>query len=74
MDVGNNKQRLKTAAINIWEEWTTCRNNWEIQEKSENFKKELTEIPKIKNSVPKMNLLLRREWTQENSGQKSVTL
>ena len=30
---------LKTAAINIWEEWTTCRNNWEIQEKSENFKK-----------------------------------
>lgn len=46
---------LKTAAINIWESEQQAETV-EIQEKTENFKKELMEIPKIKYSVSKMNL------------------
>lgn len=65
---------LKTAAINIWEEWTTCRNNWEIQEKTENFKKELMEIPKIKYSVSKMNLFDEEYGHRKIVDKKSVTL
>ena len=65
---------LKTAAINIWEEWTTCRNNWEIQEKTKNFKKELMEIPKIKYSVSKMNLFDEEYGHRKIVDKKSVTL